>query len=56
MVLSHSKSQTVSGVRNNSTEKRFADGIARNGESEVIIMESSGPFSEEYTDHSVNDI
>ncbi|KAI9265471.1 hypothetical protein EDC94DRAFT_693140 [Helicostylum pulchrum] len=52
MVLSHSKSQTVFGVRNNPTEKRFADGIARNGESEVIIMESSGPFSEEYTDHS----
>lgn len=45
----------VPGVWNNTTEKLFADGIGRENGFEVIIMESSGPHSTEYIDHSMGD-
>ncbi|KAG2210573.1 hypothetical protein INT47_002515 [Mucor saturninus] len=54
-VLSHSNSQMVPGVWNNTTEKLFADGIGRENGFEVIIMESSGPHSTEHIDHSMGD-
>lgn len=54
-ILSHSSSQMVPGVWNNTTEKLFADGIGRENGFEVIIMESSGPHSTEYIDHSMGD-
>ncbi|KAG0779055.1 hypothetical protein G6F22_010859 [Rhizopus arrhizus] len=54
-VLSHSSSQMVPGVWNNTAEKLFADGIGRENGFEVIIVESSGPYSIEYIDYSMED-
>lgn len=45
----------VSGVWNNTTEKLFADGIARSNSFEVVIMESSGSYATEYIEHSMED-
>jgi hypothetical protein len=45
----------VPEVWNNTAEKLFADGIGRENGFEVIIMESSGPYSIEYIDHSMED-
>lgn len=55
MMLSHNKSQVIPGVWNNTTGKLFSDGVGRKDGFEVIIMESSGPYSTEYIDHSVED-
>ncbi|KAL7330694.1 hypothetical protein PS15p_205602 [Mucor circinelloides] len=46
-MLSHANSQVIPGVWDNSTEKLFADGVGR--------KESSGPFSTECIDHSLED-
>lgn len=54
-MLSHANSQVIPRVWNNSTEMLFADGIGRKDAFEVVIMESSGPFSTEYIDHSLED-
>lgn len=54
-MLSHANSQVILGVWNNSTEMLFADGVGRKDGFEVVIMESSGPFSTEYIDHSLED-
>lgn len=43
------------GVWNNTTEKLFADGIGCENGFEVTIIESSGPYSVEYIDHSMGD-
>ncbi|KAG2191728.1 hypothetical protein INT47_004167 [Mucor saturninus] len=56
MMMSHKKSQVIPGVWNNTTEKLFSDGVGRKDGFEVIIMESSGPYSTENIDHSVEDI
>lgn len=45
----------VPGVWNNTAEKLFADGIGRENGFEVIIVESSGPYSIEYIDYSMED-
>ncbi|KAI9005467.1 hypothetical protein CLU79DRAFT_806723 [Phycomyces nitens] len=55
MVLSHSNSQMVPGVWNNTPEKLFADGLGRKDGFEIIIMESSRPYSVENIDHSMGD-
>lgn len=55
MMLSHKKSQVIPGVWNNTTEKLFSDGVGRKDGFEVIIMESSGPYSVENIEHSVED-
>ncbi|CAO3700431.1 unnamed protein product [Rhizopus stolonifer] len=55
MMLSHNKSQVIPGVWNNTAEKLFSDGVGRKDGFEVIIMESSGPYSIEHIDHSVED-
>ncbi|KAG2191729.1 hypothetical protein INT47_004168 [Mucor saturninus] len=55
MMMSHKKSQVIPGVWNNTTEKLFSDGVGRKDGFEVIIMESSGPYSTENIDHSVED-
>ncbi|KAI9355768.1 hypothetical protein BD770DRAFT_411541 [Pilaira anomala] len=47
--------QVIPGVWNNTTEKLFSDGLGRKDGFEVIIMESSGPYSTENIDHSVED-
>ena len=54
-MLSHNKSQVITGVWNNTTEKLFSDGVGRKDGFEVIVMESSGPYSVEYIEHSVED-
>ncbi|CEP07792.1 hypothetical protein [Parasitella parasitica] len=54
-MLSLANSQVTPGVWNNSTERLFADGVERKDGFEVVIMESSGPFSTEYIDHSLED-
>ncbi|KAG1173614.1 hypothetical protein G6F46_004492 [Rhizopus delemar] len=54
-MLSHANSQVIPRVWNNSTEMLFADGVGRKDAFEVVIMESSGPFSTEYIDHSLED-
>ncbi|KAI9277226.1 hypothetical protein BDA99DRAFT_429753, partial [Phascolomyces articulosus] len=41
----------IPSVWNKSIERLFADGVGRKGGFEVVIMESSGPFSTEYIDH-----
>lgn len=55
MMLSHNKSQIIPGVWNNTTEKLFSDGVGRKDGFEVIVMESSGPYSVEYVEHSIED-
>jgi hypothetical protein len=55
MVLANHQSQVIPGIWNNTTEKLYADGIARKNGFEIIIMESSGPFAVEYVEHSMGD-
>ncbi|KAI9032749.1 hypothetical protein CLU79DRAFT_802028 [Phycomyces nitens] len=47
--------QIIPGVWNSTTERLFVDGVGRKDGFEVLIMESSGPFSTEYSDHSLED-
>ncbi|KAI9253568.1 hypothetical protein BY458DRAFT_559025 [Sporodiniella umbellata] len=53
--LSHANSQVIPNVWNSSTERLFADGVGCKNGFKVVIMESSGSFSTEYTDHSLQD-
>ncbi|KAI9478199.1 MAG: hypothetical protein EXX96DRAFT_650552 [Benjaminiella poitrasii] len=46
----------IPGVWNNITEKLFADGLGCRDGFEVIVLESSSPYSVEYVDHSIGDI
>lgn len=48
-------SLVVPGVWNDPTENIFVDGLGRKDGFTVIIMESSGPFSAEYVEHSIGD-
>lgn len=41
MVLSHSKSQIIPDTWKNDTDKLFAEGVGRNGDTEMVLMEFS---------------
>lgn len=55
MVVSHNKSQIIPGIWKNDTDKLFADGVGRDGDSEMVLMESSSCYSAEKIDHTMSD-
>ncbi|KAG2227189.1 hypothetical protein INT45_008433 [Circinella minor] len=55
LVKTHCNSQIVPGIWKNTTKKLFADGLGRNNDCDIIVMESSSGYSKENIDHSMED-